>query len=869
MKRWLAGFLFLCAVPICAADDPNTTKGFVAGQVYQFGDLAHVNLYNGNLNVSLPLGPTYPAGGNLSYSLTLAYSGNNWIPEDNERHTCPSGPNSCGDFHYESFTTSRRFNAGLGWMVSLGGLLPRGDTADDTASEYFCYRSADGADHPFVHDDGTTDTQPPTTGGPPSYTNDSSYLRVTVACNNACREVEFPDGTIRRFSEPDGQLTQIRDRFNNQVNVSYSTDSSGAPAWTITDSTVTDGTRIHKVSFVKLTAGGTGTGDDDKESFYVVKEVDVAKFGGGYSSYVFHYDPAGDGVDATTLISRLGPNHDTQFIANTLWIPLLRGITLPDGTSYAMTTDRGPVAAGDNTDPDLTGTTGHLTFLTLPTGGKYAWQYQNYVFSIITPSPDVPGGGFINPPAIISQSNGLKSQIVYDRDGTTKLSEQDYDTQLLYQGTGEEAQALQNTVTTLAPSNADDPSSTWVQSAKTVNFFGIGSSMPFTTEPQPDPNTIPDVPNPLTTGGVTRYLSNKTYDANNALLAATYVVYEFETHVKSQQTVTNPTAAGGYLNSSTIDYDTFDGYGHYRHSTTGGNFPGQNVRTTTTAFNQSDPLVTTPGSGIFDTGTFPGTFHEWPAGLPWILNLSTSVTTVEGSNAHKVLTSFDPGTGLLQRTRTLADNLAAPAITGPDLISVFTPDASGNLVQEEYFGGDAYTQDSAALANLTPNGRTFVLSHAYSAGALSKTSYLNPGCTSSCTSILDIVDRTIDTSTGLPSASRDTAQLQTLYHYDVMGRIDSVTPPDALWPTTYTYAVSSSPATVTAATQASASPDMTKALRSVYAYDALGRLTNEDTLGAGQHRYRLTKYDSSGRQRQVSTLDTADPLTLLQLPTTH
>src|SRR3982751_6399758 len=64
--------------PLPAADNPVTAKGFHPGQLYKFGDLAHVNLFNGNLNVVLPIGQTYHVDGNLSYGFTLAYSGNNW-----------------------------------------------------------------------------------------------------------------------------------------------------------------------------------------------------------------------------------------------------------------------------------------------------------------------------------------------------------------------------------------------------------------------------------------------------------------------------------------------------------------------------------------------------------------------------------------------------------------------------------------------------------------------------------------------------------------------------------------------------------------------------------------------------------------------
>jgi hypothetical protein len=76
MRRLTVILVCLASWSLQAADDPNTAKGFQPGQLYQFGEVSHVNLFNGNLNLSLPIGPGYPAGGNLSYGFTLAYAGN-------------------------------------------------------------------------------------------------------------------------------------------------------------------------------------------------------------------------------------------------------------------------------------------------------------------------------------------------------------------------------------------------------------------------------------------------------------------------------------------------------------------------------------------------------------------------------------------------------------------------------------------------------------------------------------------------------------------------------------------------------------------------------------------------------------------------
>jgi YD repeat-containing protein len=861
VKRALGLLLLFCAVA-AQAEDPNSAKGFVAGQVYQFGDLSHINLYNGNLNIALPIGPTYPVSSQLSYSFTLAYSGNNWGPAQNLRFECPNGPDTCGEYWRSSYYPSRRFNAGFGWLFSLGGLLPRGDTMDN-ASDAPAYRSPDAADHPYSRDP-----------NPVSTTGDGSYLRVTPACAGACRAVEFPDGTTRYFKDSDGQLTQIKDRFNNQVNVTYSADSTGAPVWTIND-----GIRTHTVSFVKLLPGGS-LSEGDAASFYVVKQVHVAKFGGGFASYTFHYDtPANPGVDVTRKIARRGPNRD-RFIANYLWLPILSSITLPDGTSYALTTSDGDVASQNPPVADTSGVTGHLTGLTLPTGGHYVWEYQLYQFPVV--EQPMPTGGILEPPEPFAESLGIKTQTVFDRDNT-KVSDMRYVTDLLAGPTVQASKVLRNTIKTMTPDPVNS-AAPWITSKRLENFFNVDLtlsgggfySMPFTPEAQPDPHGTSDVMNPLVTGGVTRNLSSKTYDGSNNLLAATYVIYDSDTgvenmRVKSQQTVTNPTVSGGYLDSSSVDNSDFDGYGHYRTSTTGGNFPGQNVRTTTTAYNRADSRVTsgTPDPGIFDTGTFgTSNFHVWPTDRPWILNLYSSMSTTEGSATHKTLASFDPNTGALRRTRTLVDDNVAPQTCGEDtssprrcehdLIGVFTTDNTGNLTKEEYFGGDAFNQNKTLpLAGLTPVGRTYVLSHTYMNGALATTSYLDPQCTQNCPSILDTLIRSNDASTGLPAMTTDSAQLTTLYEYDEMARVHKVTPPSSLWPTTYSYDVSPAAAVVTARTEASLNAGGDESLIAQYAYDGLGRVITESALGAGVTRSHVTKYDSSGRKSKVSVVSTS------------
>src|SRR6266496_5411948 len=82
MKRLLGAVLALSVLPLAAlgqAENPNVAHGFAPEKVYHFDNVDAVNIFNGNLNIVLPIGQAYPVGGKVSYGLTLTYGGNNWV----------------------------------------------------------------------------------------------------------------------------------------------------------------------------------------------------------------------------------------------------------------------------------------------------------------------------------------------------------------------------------------------------------------------------------------------------------------------------------------------------------------------------------------------------------------------------------------------------------------------------------------------------------------------------------------------------------------------------------------------------------------------------------------------------------------------
>jgi hypothetical protein len=175
VSRRVCSLLLLSLVSLAAAlradDHPNTARGFAADKAFQVGDVDNVNLFNGNLVLTIPIGGSYPAGGGLSYGLTLVYNSNVWDFQDRD-----------DDFTgttYHQGLPQRTANAGLGWTLTLGRLQAPFTPGNDT--ERWVYQGSDGSEHVFYPTLHVGDADEP--GDTQlfqytSYTRDSSYLRM-------------------------------------------------------------------------------------------------------------------------------------------------------------------------------------------------------------------------------------------------------------------------------------------------------------------------------------------------------------------------------------------------------------------------------------------------------------------------------------------------------------------------------------------------------------------------------------------------------------------------------------------------------------------------------------------------------------------
>ena len=192
-----------------AGNEAILAKGFTPNATYQVSDFDAVNVFNGNLLMSVPLGQTYKTDGVLSYSFRLHYNSEFW------RYRFRSGVSSVGDtivvtgLNYRLTTsldapdstsggTEAFFddNAGPGWNLNLGALGRENESSDALPS--YVYRDPDGALHAFHAKMHGTDRSGDSSAST-LYTNDGTYLRMRLLADPNQREIDEPGGIVRRF----------------------------------------------------------------------------------------------------------------------------------------------------------------------------------------------------------------------------------------------------------------------------------------------------------------------------------------------------------------------------------------------------------------------------------------------------------------------------------------------------------------------------------------------------------------------------------------------------------------------------------------------------------------------------------------------
>jgi YD repeat-containing protein len=846
-----------------AQQSPNDERGMTPGKSYLLGDLDTINTFNGNLNIALPLGPTFHVGGNVSYALAVRYGGNPWEMATHDKMVSIGG----GWLAPRTFLyayPARGNNAGMGWRLSLGELFPNGKGYPYETSEAV-YVAPDGGEHVF-----TGALHPSEAYQDSGYTTDGSYLRLSQPTTSTW-QIEFPNGTVSTFNAA-GQLLQIADRMFNYVTIAYEVQDGNDPAPGSTKWHIYDSTARHQWVYFRPSAAYFEGGGEFALQYPVatphtmIDRVDVAAFGGTRAVYQFNYD----GVPgAETLISR---RCDTdRDVSPTVSVSLLSSITLPASAGqYAMTYDKGDGTTCSGLWYGSNSTyTGNLLTLQTPIGSTTTYAYSARWYQ----SPTGPNVQDI--PAHNYSASVASRKITASAPRTGTPETLSYTT---YNGdTG--PLPIPQTYVPFNVVQVEQRTSTGEIASATRHYFSRCALSACTYVGEYGLPFARAYPAPDSSGA---FLSTEELEASGGTLTvrrSTYVKYEFDRPSTLWTPGSTANARVAYSQTqyedgkySEVTSSDFDGLGHYRKTVTGGNFDSGNVQTAITTYN--------PARGTFEldsAGTQKPGYTRLTRSEPWVLNTFTSTTVSEpGQPTLTSLTCFDAN-GFLTSRRTLK----GATISSNDLLAVYTP-LYGNVAQERYWGGDnpsdtaspdSYKPVPAGFAcGQSPSGEAFRIDHTYAHGSLETSTYVDgSGASMPFRNVQNVVD-----ATGLVSKSIERAVvgssggandgLATQFDYDALGRLADVTPlvPDGITSpvdrgakTHYTYAMN--PPKLTAET----SSGSTSLSQTITEFDGVGRTRFDSVrMPGGAMSTRETRYDLLGRRVSVSELD-AGPLTHL------
>jgi len=318
----------LCVGVSEAQQHPNIARGVIGAPGTFAGEIDQINMFNGNLSMSIPIGRIWPAKGpgQLDFGLALAYNSNVWKQE--------------AQGSYVQAEPDPEFNAGLGWSLGLGRLY---DTYADPFNEsgLWVYVSPDGSRHTFYPTLHEGETAAPDW----AYTRDGSYLRL----KKSSRTIEFQNGVRHKFyGAPSWALQEMRDPFDNVVTVAI---TDPVPGTQNAEWVIGDGFRSHKVLFAPLSSDNSGR--------RYLSQIQFDHFGSTTATWSFSYTWA---AIRRTWVDTWPSNSDTLSVA------LLTGIQGPEGLAWSL-------GYWNGMQPESSVQTAVLQSIALPTQGSLSYEW--------------------------------------------------------------------------------------------------------------------------------------------------------------------------------------------------------------------------------------------------------------------------------------------------------------------------------------------------------------------------------------------------------------------------------------------------------------------------------------------------------------
>ncbi|MCU0306005.1 MAG: RHS repeat-associated core domain-containing protein [Thermoanaerobaculales bacterium] len=813
---------------------PNLARGMSAYASAGTGSIDTVNLFNGGLGVSIPIGPAFTVSESVGYQIGLQYSSGVWDFSE-EMHCDPSNPQPL--LEYISHP-SPMFDAGLGWSSGLGMVVTTYSPLNPTDQN--AYIDPSGASHYFY--DTLHEGETPTAGV--WYTRDGSYLRGTAETigGEIFTYVHFPNGVVHTFRrheyDPDGEwrLWKINDRFGTEPTSPPDVEIVRTLAWNLSGaacdcesetchyevSTIVDGAgRQHEL--VYWSPGGVTCSQPGEESVGLTTNTDRRWY---LRMVRLHANdaPACYRLDYDRHAQVNPPSSDCRYrYTNPPGSPvyedvdLLSAIVIPDG-SYNPCSDA--VVCTDCSEYQFeyieaaypSERDGRLAEITLPTGGKHQYAYGEYEFPDGASGSEPWGDALV----VLQRSTGVYSRTLIDLNGATagwtyepeNIPDDDFDRKwverIVTDPNGDATLHFFNT-DALPRSPTGDLMRGWEYGLpiKTTGLDYVSLSR-FDYEGEVTQGaelrahylnfTCDVLPDPPANGGTYSDVSRHFLNSNRRVKGwETLFIDDFLTWA-------NPPEQWAFRR---VYLSGFDGLGHYRRTEYQSNFgdqasgvwPDENQRERFVGYNPVQP-----GSGVYrvydvdiSTNTQVGqpAYVQWPASREWIVGLFDKSVASLSTDDEEARYDFDANTGFLRAVRRLTADGAAGLSEDDILVTrTRTIQPNGFDLTERFFGAD-----SQALSTVNPffqpGAAVFLKTDMIRHGTVYRSGLYHPGYPS----VLQggyLVDRDVDPQTGWVVEARDGAGYPVeVVERDLLGRPTeevSGDPGEARTTTTYTPA---------------------------------------------------------------------------------
>lgn len=813
---------------------PNLARGISANATSGTGSIDTVNLFNGGLGVSIPVGPSFTVSEAVGYQISLQYSSGVW-DVNREFHCDANNPLQSDASNPEYINQpSSMFNAGLGWSSGFGLVITPSSPLNSTDQN--AYIDPSGATHYFY--DTLHEGETPTTGV--SYTRDGSYLKRTTELVGEEIHVHifFPNGEIHTFRreevyDPEGEwrLWKINDRFGEEppdVEVTRTLasnldgdvcDCEGETCW-YEVSMIRDGAgRQHQL--VSWSPEGVTcpsptedlpqlTANADRSWYLRMVRMHINDTE-AEACYRLDYETAT--INPPPLDCRYSYTNPPGSLVYEE-VRLLSTVVFPDGTVNPCSDSVTCIDCSEyrfeyNEDVYPSEKGGRLDQITLPTGGMHQYAYREYEF------PDGNSGSepWEEAQIVLQRSLGIRSRTLQDLDGTgavwtytpENILDSNFDQKSVYRivtdPEGDETQQFFNT-DALPRTATGEFLRGWEYGlpVKTVgqnhlsrlDFVGTVTTgtqlranyLDFTRDVLPDytgdPGTYSDVSRHFLNSN-RRVEGRETRFTDDLLMWADPVAYAF----------------------TRANLSRFDGLGHFRRTEFTSNFgdladgiwADQNLRSTFIGFNpgatetSSYPLYcveidTNEPCDDFD-------YVPWPADREWIINLFDKRTTSLDSSTQLARYDFDPDTGFLEAVRVLAGDGSSGLSTDDILVTRSRVAKPGGFdLTERHYGADSQVLPIASTFN-TPAQPIYLKTDEIRHGTLHQSAFYRPGYPTIRVGGY-LADRDIDPQTGWVVKARNDARYPTeITNHDLLGRVRETVsgqPGEARTTTTYTPA---------------------------------------------------------------------------------